>query len=47
MEKIKEHCSCCRNFCPIEDLQCRKGKEKLAERLKKEVAERKTDASSK
>ncbi|WP_180952162.1 hypothetical protein [Lachnoclostridium edouardi] len=34
MEHATEHCTCCRNFCPIGDLQCRKGKEKTAERLK-------------
>lgn len=44
MENTLEHCSCCRNFCPIDDLQCRKGKEKLAERQKKEASDKKEDA---
>lgn len=32
MEEKKEYCTCCRNNCPIGDLQCRKGKEKWEKR---------------
>ncbi|MEY8336615.1 hypothetical protein AALB16_01080 [Lachnospiraceae bacterium 62-35] len=35
MSKSQEYCNCCRNNCPIDDLQCRKGKEKREERLRK------------